>query len=149
MAERPKASSARSSPDGNQIDKPMSESDTPNRIGTFFAIVLDVSDLDRSVEFWLQVFGGEKIFADDAYARVGDLSRPPTLLLQKVPEVKTVKNRVHLDFEIDDLDAAIERVVKLGGHEVNRVSEYGITFAVMADLDGNEFCLIDPPDAGS
>ncbi len=127
----------------------MTENEIPNRIGKFFAVVLDVSDLDRSVEFWLHVFGGEKLFADNAYARIGDFSRPPTLLLQKVSEVKTVKNRAHLDFEIDDLEAAVERVVKLGANEVNRVSQYGITFAVMADLDGNEFCLIKRPDPGS
>jgi predicted enzyme related to lactoylglutathione lyase len=121
-------------------------SDLPNRIGTLFATVLDVSDLERSTQFWLNVFGGDKIYANPIYTRIGDTNHQPTLLLQKVPEVKSVKNRAHLDFEIDDLDTSVEQVIQLGGTEVSRITEYGLAWPIMADPDGNEFCLITKPE---
>lgn len=127
----------------------MADTDVPNRIGKigkFSAIVIDVSDIERSLDFWLNVHGGEKVFSNPAYARIGDPAQPPTLLLQKVPEAKTMKNRLHLDYEITDLEAAVEQVIQLGGTELNRISEYGLTWAVMGDPDGNEFCLITKPE---
>lgn len=124
----------------------MVENEKSNRIGKFFAVVLDVSDLDRAVDFWQQIFGGERLPATPGYARVGDYSQPPTLLLQQVPEVKTVKNRAHLDFRINDLEDAVAQVVRFGGRELDRIGEDGATWAVMSDPDGNEFCLIDRPD---
>ena len=131
---------------GSNTERPMAEGEIPNRIGMFRDVVIDVNDLDRSVDFWLQVFGGERLPATSGYARVGDYSQPPTLVLQKVPEVKTLKHRAHIDFRVDDLDASVEQVVQLGGRELNRISEHGETIAIMADPDGNEFCLIDRPD---
>jgi predicted enzyme related to lactoylglutathione lyase len=43
---------------------------------------------------------------------------------------------------VADLEAAVSRVLALGGRKLKAVSEYGIEWAVMADPDGNEFCLI-------
>jgi predicted enzyme related to lactoylglutathione lyase len=64
------------------------------------------------------------------------------LLLQKVPEPHEYKNRAHLDLGVTDLGSAVQRVVDLGGTRLEEISEYGITWAVMADPDGNEFCLV-------
>jgi len=63
-------------------------------------------------------------------------------LLQKVPEQHKNKNRAHIDLDVKDLEAAVRRVVDLGGTKLDEFSEYGITWAVMADPDGNEFCLV-------
>jgi predicted enzyme related to lactoylglutathione lyase len=63
------------------------------------------------------------------------------LVLQRVPEGKTVKNRVHLDFTVVNVDAAINRILALGGTTVREVREGGGHFVTMADPDGNEFCL--------
>ena len=52
------------------------------------------------------------------------------------------KNRAHIDLDVTDLEVAIRRVVDLGGTRLDEFSEYGITWAVMADPDGNEFCLV-------
>ena len=51
------------------------------------------------------------------------------------------KNRAHIDLDVTDLEVAIRRVVDLGGTKLDEFSKYGITWAVMADPDGNEFCL--------
>ena len=62
---------------------------------------------------------------------------------QRVPEVKTVKNRLHLDVVVEDVEAASARVVELGGSvEVAEVHEYGFQWRVATDPEGNEFCLI-------
>ena len=62
---------------------------------------------------------------------------------QKVPEGKAVKNRVHVDLDVDDLDAAVARAVALGATIVGSVVEEPTNwFQVMADIEGNEFCFI-------
>jgi len=46
------------------------------------------------------------------------------------------------DLDVKDLEPAVQRAVGLGGTKLDEISEYGITWAVMADPDGNEFCLV-------
>ena len=58
-----------------------------------------------------------------------------------------MKNRLHLDIEVEELDPAIARVRELGGSVVQPLgTEYGYDFAIMGDPEGNEFCLIRPVD---
>jgi len=66
------------------------------------------------------------------------------IALQRVPEPKRGKNRVHLDIEVDDLDAVTEHIEALGGRRASPedVSEHGYNWRVMTDPEGNEFCLI-------
>ena len=61
---------------------------------------------------------------------------------QKVPEQHEHKNRAHIDLDVKNLESAVKRVVDLGGTKLAEFSEYGIRWAVMADPDGNEFCLV-------
>jgi hypothetical protein len=62
----------------------------------------------------------------------------PRLWFQRVPEAKVVKNRVHLDLRVDDLDAEIDRLVGLGARVVHPERD---GLVVLADVEGNEFCL--------
>jgi predicted enzyme related to lactoylglutathione lyase len=57
----------------------------------------------------------------------------------KVPEPKTSKNRVHLDLVAPDLEAEIDRLVELGATRVADRDEYGYTWTLMTDPEGNEF----------
>jgi predicted enzyme related to lactoylglutathione lyase len=111
-------------------------------VGTLHAIVLDVNDLERCAEFWSKVLGREVTFKVDNYCRIGEGDDPPSLLLQKVPEPHAVKNRAHIDLDVTNLESAVQRVVELCGTKLAEISEYGIRWAVMADPDGNEFCLV-------
>ena len=111
-------------------------------VGTLYAIVLDVNDLERCAGFWSAVLGKQTSFKTDQYCRIGSGDDKPALLLQKVPERHEYKNRAHIDLDVADLEAAVERVVDLGGTRLAEISEYGIRWAVMADPDGNEFCLV-------
>lgn len=125
-------------------------SHSPQRyLGGHLVVVIDCGDLDRSAQFWTSVLG---------YARDG----PPggryqglipadgqgiEILLQQVPEVKGGKNRLHLDLRTADLDAEVARVVGLGARRLTStpVTEWGWCWHILADPDGNEFCILQPP----
>jgi predicted enzyme related to lactoylglutathione lyase len=64
-----------------------------------------------------------------------------------VAEPKVTKNRVHLDLRVPDLDAELARLVALGAqHTTGKpVKEDGWIWYVLADPDGNEFCVLRPP----
>ncbi|MFC6343180.1 VOC family protein, partial [Nocardioides hankookensis] len=65
----------------------------------------------------------------------------PTWLFVRVPEPKTAKNRLHLDVAAPDVEAEVTRLVGLGATRVADTDEYGYTWTVMADPEGNEFCV--------
>lgn len=56
-------------------------------------------------------------------------------------EPKTAKNRMHLDLMAPDPEAEVNRLVELGATRVADREEYGYTWTVMADPEGNEFCI--------
>ena len=111
-------------------------------VGTLHAIVLDVNDLERCAGFWSEVLGKKMSFMADKYCRIGASDGKPSLLLQKVPEQHEHKNRAHIDLDVTDLEPAVQRAVGIGGTKLDEISDYGITWAVMADPDGNEFCQV-------
>ena len=105
------------------------------------AVVLDVADLGRAAAFWGAVLGVEpgQARSGGSYLTVGPIDGGPLLVLQKVPERKTGKNRMHLDFTVDDVARASAQVVRLGGTvHSTPLDSGGIT---LADPDGNEFCV--------
>ena len=113
-------------------------------LGFIEAIVIDVSDLDRSMAFWTAVTGQTFGPSFEPNFRRARFEHGPALVLQEVREVKSGKNRVHLDIEVSDLDEALQRVTFAGGRLVTRVdNEFG-SLVVCADPDGNEFCLTQP-----
>ena len=65
------------------------------------------------------------------------------LTLQRVDEPKTVKNRMHLDLMVDDLDQEVRRIESLGATRLTETArqEFGQTWYVLADPEGNEFCV--------
>lgn len=66
----------------------------------------------------------------------------PRINFQPVPEPTPGKARVHLDFQVRDLDAAIARVEELGGSFTGERHDYDVgVVVVMADPEGTEFCL--------
>jgi hypothetical protein len=65
----------------------------------------------------------------------------PTWLFVQVPEPKVAKNRMHLDVMTPDPEAEVARLVELGATRVVDMDEYGYKWTVMADPEGNEFCV--------
>jgi predicted enzyme related to lactoylglutathione lyase len=69
------------------------------------------------------------------------------VLLQRTPDDKRQKNRLHLDLRTASLEGEVERILGLGaslltGHPV---IEHGWRWHILADPDGNEFCVLQPP----
>ncbi|MGI8751039.1 MAG: VOC family protein [Acidimicrobiales bacterium] len=65
----------------------------------------------------------------------------PGLLFVTVPEAKTVKNRLHLDFRPDDRDREVDRMLALGATRAD-VGQGEVSWVVLADPEGNEFCIL-------
>ncbi len=107
---------------------------------------LDCNDLDGQARFWSAVlrFPATVVVPDAYVALEGPVF---ALTLQRVPEPKITKNRMHLDLLVDDLAAEAARIEALGATRVTPVplEMYGEHWLVLADPEGNEFCLgVDP-----
>ena len=108
----------------------------------FRNVVIDCQDLERQAAFWTAASGFEQRADDGTYVVLIDPAQPrPRILLQRVPEGKQGKNRLHLDFGAADMEAEVERLVELGAKRLETREEYG-RFTVMQDPEGNEFCIV-------
>jgi len=103
---------------------------------------LDCCDLQRTAAFWQTAagFAVDGIIEDRFIALTG---HGIVLTLQRVTEPKTVKNRMHLDLLVGDLEAEVRRLETLGACRLTPAArqEFGQTWFVLADPEGNEFCL--------
>ena len=121
----------------------MSNSDANDEpIGQLYEIGIDVDDLGRSAQFWSALLGLKVADRHDSYLNFERQGGGPIVYLQKVPEKKTAKNRMHIDIAVGDVDSAATRVEALGGSKLQAVVESSAPWTVMADPDGNEFCLV-------
>ncbi len=68
-------------------------------------------------------------------------TRTPGLLFVPVPEGKTAKNRLHLDFRPEDRDREVDRLLSLGATRAD-VGQGEQSWIVLADPEGNEFCIL-------
>ena len=112
-------------------------------------IVIDCADLDRSAAFWSAALGYTASTAGTGPYRglEPESGVGIDVLLQRVPDVKGQKNRLHLDLRTPDLDAEVRRVLGLGATLLTGepVTEDGWLWHILADPDGNEFCVLQPP----
>jgi catechol 2,3-dioxygenase-like lactoylglutathione lyase family enzyme len=106
-------------------------------------LVIDCDDMDVGVAFWTGALGATVLGRDDVYAYLGPAINGLGVLLQNVPEPKTAKNRMHLDFHTDNVEAEVRRLEALGARRKAQVEHWW----VMEDPCGNEFCVVqDAPD---
>jgi predicted enzyme related to lactoylglutathione lyase len=109
-------------------------------------LVLDCANPGLLAEFWAHALDYVSLGNIGSYAVLVPNGRPgPKLLLQQVPEAKTVKNRMHLDIETRDIETEATRLEALGAIRVqdDQVHEHGTNWVLMADPEGNEFCVCD------
>jgi len=113
-------------------------------------IAIDALDPDRVAEFWCEVLGWVVVDRDEDGLSIGPAvvsptaGPGPTIDVFAVPERKTVKNRLHLDLRADGPDRAVElaRLLALGARRVDVGQDPGVSWTVLADPEGNEFCLL-------
>ena len=106
-------------------------------------VTIDCANPRKLAEFWTEAlgtavandYGGEFLFLTPT------VENGPYLGLQRVPEERAGKNRVHIDFRTDDRPAEVARLVELGATEVAEHTVPGLTWTVLRDPEGNEFCV--------
>ena len=130
----------------------------PDRLAHFWAIALDYQMQPPptgydSWEAFLQAQNVPREVWDSMSAVTDPAGVGPRLLFQRVPEGKTVKNRVHLDVNIggdlqtppqvreERVAAHAARLIEAGATQVAEMRQQGGYWRIMTDLEGNEFCL--------
>jgi len=109
-------------------------------------LVLDCGDPSVLAAFWSEALGYTNLGEVGSYVLLLDPDdKGPKLLLQGVPEAKQVKNRMHLDIDAVDIEAEATRLEGLGATRVAGapVHEHDTSWILMADPEGNEFCVCD------
>lgn len=105
-------------------------------------IMIDCNDIDAMTTFWGEVLGLEQKVRYPKYVWLSRLSKGgPALAFQQVPEPRQGKNRLHLDLVSDDPAAFTARVLELGGSRVEDHEVEGFHWSVLADPEGNVFCV--------
>ena len=111
-------------------------------------LCIDSNDPDKLATFWTDVLGWRRTYdSDHEVVLEPPKGTPedgvaPDLLFLRVPEEKSVKNRLHLDLRPDDQAAEVARLEGLGARRVSVGQGTGVSWVVLADPDGNEFCVL-------
>jgi len=108
-----------------------------------YAINFDCHDVRSQAQFWSAVLQQPITFEADGEVVVSaEKGAEPELIFVAVPDDKVVKNRLHIDLAPDDRDAEVERIVGLGARRVDVGQTGDETWVVLADPEGNEFCIL-------
>jgi predicted enzyme related to lactoylglutathione lyase len=113
-------------------------------------VCIDCVDPEALAPFWEGLLGYERGEQWGPYVELRDPSgRHPNLRLQRVPEAKTVKNRLHLDLYSREAEELLARARELGdahvGERRRSSDDAGQWFQVLTDPAGNEFCICTEP----
>lgn len=119
------------------------------------SVVVDAHDCEVLARFWSAVLGWRVTDeADDLWAieppeGSRELDVAPDIVFLRVPDEKVVKNRLHFDLRPTDQDAEVRRIVELGATRVD-IGQGDVSWVVLADPEGNEFCVLAPrPDSAT
>lgn len=105
-------------------------------------IVIDCNDPEVLARFWCGVLGYRIFARDETGVAIRGATVSPDILFIRVPEPKTVKNRLHFDVCATDgsQEEELARLLDLGARRSGIVS--GGSWVVLEDPEGNEFCLM-------
>jgi len=108
-----------------------------------YTVTVDCADPARLAEFWAAVLGWQvdPEGGEDELAVEPEDDADTALLFLRVPESKAGKNRIHFDLAPDDQDAEVARLEQLGASRID-IGQGEQTWVVMADPEGNEFCVL-------
>lgn len=109
------------------------------------ALVIDAADPELLAAFWSELLGRPVVDRTGPYVWLRR-ENGQALGFQRTGEFKTGKNRVHVDISSPDPAAEQQRIEALGGHRLEEYADSG--FLVMADPEGNEFCVIPEGPVG-
>jgi hypothetical protein len=111
-------------------------------------VCIDSRDPDRLAGFWADALAWRLTHESDDEVVVEPLEGSPEygispdLVFLRVPEGKSVKNRLHLDLRPDDRDVEVARLEALGARRASVGQGPEVTWVVLQDPEGNEFCVL-------
>jgi catechol 2,3-dioxygenase-like lactoylglutathione lyase family enzyme len=115
----------------------------------FTELVIDCHDHDLLGRFWQEVLGYRVTERSDGPEEffvelTGPLGAGPTVLVSRGPDEKVGKNRLHIDVNPTDRDQAaeVERILALGATHADVGQGDDVRWVVLADPEGNEFCVL-------
>jgi predicted enzyme related to lactoylglutathione lyase len=112
-------------------------------------VVVDADDCGLLARFWSNVLGWRITHQTDDEVAIEppegspEVDVAPDILFVKVPDRKVVKNRLHFDLRPKDQEAEVERIVELGATRAD-IGQSDVSWVVLADPEGNEFCVLRP-----
>jgi hypothetical protein len=112
-------------------------------------LCIDSAHPSKSADFWEAALGWRRTYdTDDEVVLEPPEGSPedgvvPDLLFLKVSDLKTVKNRLHLDLRPRDQAAEVARLESLGARRAD-IGQGDVSWVVLTDPDGNEFCVLKP-----
>jgi hypothetical protein len=128
----------------------------------WYTVVIDCHDVAAQAAWWREALDWQVVYEapDEVVLIPGNVDvetvratpwerRGPGLVFVKVPEDKQVKNRLHLDLAphtSQDRDAEIQRLLDLGARRVDVGQSADVGWEVLADPEGNEFCVLSARD---
>lgn len=124
----------------------------------FENVNIDARDHQALAAFWCEALGWEKVFEADGEISIstpgGDINDPsswqfPDLVFVPVPEPEAGRDRVHLDLasgSVEEQEATVARLLALGATHADVGQAADAPFTVLADPEGNPFCVLDPRD---
>ena len=116
----------------------------PSRLAN---IAVDAVDPELVAAFWCAALDWQVLEREDGLVSIGPAGGSdgcPGIDVVPVPEAKTLKNRLHLDLRAHGVsrDAELARLLALGARRVDVGQEPDVSWVVLADPEGNEFCLL-------
>jgi catechol 2,3-dioxygenase-like lactoylglutathione lyase family enzyme len=128
----------------------------------WYTVVVDCRDLAAQARWWAGVLDWRLVYeaadeavivppyaVDDSAADIPVDRRGPGLVFVSVPESKQLKNRLHIDLAPragDDQEAEVSRLLDMGATRVDVGQHDDVGWVVLADPEGNEFCVLSPRD---
>jgi catechol 2,3-dioxygenase-like lactoylglutathione lyase family enzyme len=128
----------------------------------WYTVVVDCQDLAAQARWWAGVLDWRLVYeaadeavivppyaVDDKAAEIPVDQRGPGLVFVSVPESKQLKNRLHIDLAPragDDQEAEVSRLLDMGATRVDVGQHDDSGWVVLADPEGNEFCVLSPRD---
>jgi hypothetical protein len=125
----------------------------------WYSTVIDCHDLAAQARWWAEALGWVMAYeSEDEVGIVPEYAlheeipvdrQGPALVFRRVPEDKTVKNRLHIDVAPragDDQAAEVARLERLGARRIDIGQGDDSSWVVLADPEGNEFCVLTPRD---
>jgi predicted enzyme related to lactoylglutathione lyase len=108
-------------------------------------VIVDANDPVRLSRFWADTLGWRIVIDDPHEVEIAGSDGDVPLIFVPVPEPKLTKNRIHFDLLTEQKSDTVKRLLALGGRHVD-IGQRDVAWAVLADPEGNEFCVVPATD---